>query len=114
MQQKDGVKEYVKGNVKTKKTEPIFSKEKIAAAMAPFMLPDAPQSAVNFTQADFDFENKTATVEMQGKWYKINLKITRLTRRLPLKACKEDLDVEIIIAGTGIKPPGCHPTKNGL
>jgi len=73
VQQKDGVRKYVKGNAKTKKTEPIFNKEKIAAAMAPFMLPGAPQSALNFTQADFDFENKTATVEMNGKWYKVNL-----------------------------------------
>lgn len=74
VQQKDGFREFVKGNANTKKTVPIFNKEKIAAALRPYLLSDQLTSPINFTNADFDFENKTATVEMQGRWYKVDLK----------------------------------------
>lgn len=73
-QEKGGVREFVKGNANTKKTEPVFDKDKMTLAMRRFMQQDASQKDINFTQADFDLDNKTATVEMQGKWYKVNLK----------------------------------------
>ena len=73
VQKKDGVREYVKGNVQTKKTEPVFDQEKMLVALKRLMK-EASISGLNFTQTDFDLEKKTATVEMKGKWYKVDLK----------------------------------------
>ncbi|MEO6135291.1 MAG: prolyl oligopeptidase family serine peptidase, partial [Ginsengibacter sp.] len=74
VQQKDGAREFLKGNATSKKMEPIFNKEKIAVAMRPYLKADQQTSSVNFTNADFDLDNKTATVEMHGRWYKVDLK----------------------------------------
>ena len=74
VQQKDGIREYVRGNATSKKMEPIFNKEKIAAAMRPYLLSGQQMSPINFTNADFDLDSKTATVEMYGRWYKVDLK----------------------------------------